>query len=56
VPLLPGKSRATISSNIGEAISSGTPRAQAAAEAFAQARKSGLKDPGYGKRKKRKTP
>lgn len=39
MPLREGKSRETISSNIGELIKSGYPKAQAAAISYSKARK-----------------
>jgi hypothetical protein len=44
MPLKPGKSRATISANIATERRAGRPADQAAAIAYAAARKSGLKD------------
>jgi len=48
MPLIKGKSKAAIDSNIAELIKSGRPTAQAIAIAFSEARKYGYK------RKKRK--
>ena len=53
MPLKRGKSKATRSANIAELIRSGMPANQAAAAEFNREREhEGLKDPGYGKRKK----
>lgn len=44
MPLLKGKSKATISANIAELRNSGRPASQAAAIAFSEARKGGYAD------------
>jgi hypothetical protein len=49
MPLAKGKSQETISRNIREMVKSGHPVKQAAAAAYAQARKSGAKLPKKGK-------
>lgn len=51
MPLLKGKGKETISSNISEMIKSGHPKKQAIAASLTQARKSGAKIP---KKKKKK--
>jgi hypothetical protein len=56
MPLVAGKSRAAIGANIGIEENAGKDRAQAAAIAFSEARKAGMKDPGYGKKKKKRKP
>lgn len=53
MPLKKGKSRSTISYNIAEMIRSGHPPDQAAAAAYSIARKAGLKDKKYSKKKKK---
>lgn len=52
MPLKKGRSRKAISYNIGELIRSGRKPKQAAAIAYAEARRAGLRDPGYPKRRK----
>lgn len=51
MPLKKGKSQQIIAQNIGELIAAGYPPKQAAAISYSEARKSGLKDPGYPKRR-----
>lgn len=53
MPLLPGRSQKVIGRNIGELRASGYPPKQAAAIAYSEARKSGLKDRGYPKKRGR---
>ena len=53
MPLKRGKSKAVRSANIAELVSSGRDAKQAAAIEFNREREhEGLRDPGYGKRKK----
>jgi len=56
MPLKAGKSRATISANIKEIITSGHPQKQAVAAALSTARKSGAKIPRRGSPGSRKNP
>lgn len=51
MPLMKGKSKATIGSNIAEMEASGHPKNQSIAAALNQARKSGAKIPRKGKAK-----
>ena len=55
MPLKRGKSKATRSANIGELVRSGRDASQAAAIEFSRERREeGLKDPGYGEKRRRR--
>ena len=52
MPLAKGKSRETVSRNIGEMVESGHPQKQAIAAALNQARKSGARIPKKGHKRR----